>query len=114
MPKKTAQNRDDSTLLAIPEGDDLYDMLMIGIEPELVSENLESIRETANNDTADERKVRADRYAAAFTEYDRRFAAYKRDWERASARYKKQTMASLEKQSEGTGLSDIERTIAAS
>lgn len=111
MPTKPIPT-DDSAALAVLDADDLYDTIMMGIEPELVSENLEFIKDAAKNETADERKYRAARYATAFAEYDRQLSAHKKQWDRAFIQYKKQSMVALEQHFAGTGLADIESNIA--
>lgn len=60
----------------IPSGQEIYDSLMQGIEPELVSTNLPLLSETYKDETSEEVAARAERYDRAFAEYDRQLEAY--------------------------------------
>lgn len=77
-------------------GDELYDMLMGSIEPELTTAAIEKLPAQYANETPANRKERADRYARAFAEYDRRYSEYQSRWSIQYADYKRQALASLE------------------
>ncbi len=90
MPSDTTVSTED--YLAPPpilDGDELYDFLMEGIEPELMNKNLPKIGALTKNETVEQRKVRVKRYAEAFTEFDARLTEYKREWDEMFAGYKR-------------------------
>ena len=60
----------------IPSGDELYNRLMGGIEPELMTDQLPLLEERYRGETPDDSKQRAKRYEQAFAEYDRQLRAY--------------------------------------
>jgi hypothetical protein len=56
--------------------DEVYDLLMKDIEPELMSGMVETLEETYKGETAEQAKARAQRYRKAFAAYDRALATY--------------------------------------
>ena len=60
----------------IPTGKDVYDALMGGIEPELVTDNLGKLDEPYTNESAEDRKTRYQRYTQAFAEYRKQFTQW--------------------------------------
>ena len=66
---QTQTQQTGSSKPAIPEADELYNMLMQEIEPDLVVENLDKLDDLHPNETEEERKARYERYQAAFEEY---------------------------------------------
>lgn len=62
--------------VAIPTGDQLYNMLMSKIEPDLTTDQLPLLDEKYKNETPEQAQVRAQRYEKAFAEYDKQLAAY--------------------------------------
>lgn len=65
--------------LAVPHiegGQEVYDRIMRDIEPELTSAQMPLLSKKYEGETPDAAKMRADRYAQAFAEYDRRYAQY--------------------------------------
>jgi hypothetical protein len=99
MPNDQTQITDQVNDSVSPLGGDVvYDLLMSGIEPELTSENTEHILELAKDDTPEERKERAERYARAFEEYDRQFAAAEREWVQQFTAYKRASFKALEEE----------------
>lgn len=64
---------------AIARGLEIYDEIMASIEPELTSASLTTLAEKYANETPEEGAARAQRYDAAFTEYDKRYATYMAD-----------------------------------
>jgi len=47
-------------------GDEIYDRIMTGIEPELTTEQLPTLSEKYKDETDEQKQARADRYNAAF------------------------------------------------
>jgi hypothetical protein len=74
-----------------------YDELMAQIEPELVSANVPGLRERYAGETPQQAQARADRYAKAFTEYDKRFAGQVSDWSGKAQGVRRQALASTER-----------------
>lgn len=56
--------------------DEVYDLLMKDIEPELMSGTVDTLQEKYRGESPADAKARAKRYKAAFAEYDRRLDAY--------------------------------------
>lgn len=63
--------------------DDVYDMIMASIEPELMSENIESLDEWYQNETEQENKERLERYKRAFTECNKIWSQFTVRWDSA-------------------------------
>ena len=66
----------DDPSYSVPTGNELYNKLMQGIEPELMTVNLEGLQEKYKNETDAETDARSERYGKAFAEYDTQLAAY--------------------------------------
>lgn len=67
---------EDLRAMAATGGTEIYDRIMGGIEPELVTAVIPTLAAKYKDETPAQRNIRADRYDAAYAEYDRRFAAY--------------------------------------
>lgn len=70
---------DDSAIPApppIPSGEEVYNMLMEKIEPELMTAQIPLLQEKYKDETPEDAKVRAERYRKAFEEYDKKYAEY--------------------------------------
>jgi hypothetical protein len=79
-----------------PDGDEIYDMLMGKIEPELLSYNIPYLREAIESDSPEERRERGERYVKAYEEYDRQFAEYQKELKNQFQSYKKNSLSALE------------------
>lgn len=88
--------------LSVPNGQELYDAIMSGIEPELTTAGLETLEEKYVNETEEEKAVRSAKYDAAFLEYDKRFQEYNDEWVARLRTYKRTAIASLEQESRET------------
>lgn len=100
----------------IPTGDELYDMLMQGIEPDLTTKQLPLLSEKYKDETNDKAKIRAERYQKAFAEYDRQLSAYLARLQAKVHEYQTTARKSLEtdeRTKEGQALSGIEEEIGA-
>jgi hypothetical protein len=80
----------------ILSGQEIYDMIMSGIEPELTSSQLPLLDEKYVTETEDEKNARADRYEHAFEEYDKQFQAYSDKWADDLRKYKRAAVQSVE------------------
>lgn len=61
---------------SIPQGNEVYDMLMAKIEPDLVTTQLPLLDAKYKNETPAEAKSRSERYEKAFAEYDKQMEEY--------------------------------------
>ena len=101
----------------IPTGDELYNMLMSKIEPELTTEQLPLLDQKYVNETADQAKARSQRYQKAFAEYDTQLAAYLAQLEAKVREHQSTARKSLEheervkEEQELTGLEQAIQTI---
>ena len=65
-----------AVLPKIPEGNELYDLLMAKIESDLTTTQLPHLDEKYKDETPNQAKARSERYEKAFAEYDRQLAEY--------------------------------------
>jgi hypothetical protein len=96
--------------------EEIYDMLMAEIEPDLVSGVIEHLAEKYPNETPEEKAARAARYTQAFAEYDVRLQQYREEWDAKLARFKRLAIGYLEHKdrgSESARLQDLESSLAA-
>lgn len=70
------QNNDVSVSPVLPTGQEIFDTIMGGIEPELVSGNEAALAATYANETPDQKQERMARYQSAFETYDVRYKEY--------------------------------------
>ena len=64
---------------AIPSGTDVYDALMAGIEPDLVTANIPLLGKKYAEETLEQRAVRYQRYENAYVQYDTAFVRWVRE-----------------------------------
>lgn len=101
----------------IPTGDELYNTLMGGIEPELTTAELPMLDGRYANETSDQSKERARRYQKAFAEYDKQLQSYMGDLQTKLHMHQRIAMSSAElgaKTEEEEALTAIESSIAGS
>ena len=100
---------------AIMDGNEVYDMLMAEIEPDLVTANLPTLQEKYKDESREEMQARAERYKAAFVEYKKRYAEYKAKQEEEVRSYGRDLMGAVEQKSEvrdAEALGDLESAIS--
>jgi hypothetical protein len=100
---------------AIPMGEEAYDRIMAGIEPELLSESLKTLKDKYKDETPQQAAERSERYTKAFLEFDKQFAAVKSDWQNAAESFEKDALRSIEKEDrdqEAADMSALEQTIS--
>ncbi len=85
---------------AVLSGAELYDSIMGQIEPELVSAKLPFSPDLFAAESPEQRAARAERYQAAFDEFDRRFAAYQDQWNEELRTYKRHAMTFIEEKAD--------------
>ncbi|MDD5055070.1 MAG: hypothetical protein PHZ00_02260 [Candidatus Peribacteraceae bacterium] len=93
IPTQDPTGDDDVTPLT---GAALYDSIMVDIEPELLTKNIADLSAVIAKETPEQRNARAVRYASAFIEYEKRFAARKADWEAGFKKLKSTAMHVME------------------
>ncbi len=76
-------------------GDDLYEMIMGSIEPDLLLTNMPKVVMDMEHDSQAAKTERLSRYNHAFAEYDRRLAEHKREWDKSYNIYRRASMESL-------------------
>lgn len=102
--------------LFVPTGDELYDMLMRSIEPDLTTDQIPLLDDKYKNETPEAAAVRAGRYQKAFAEYDRRLSAYlAKLWSKAREYHSaaRDSLESDERTREERTLSGLEGAIGA-
>jgi len=101
---------------ALPTGQEIYDRLMLTIEPELVLGNLKKLDAPYTKETKPQRKKRYARYAKAFKEYRTQYKAWLARVNTAIAAYKRAVVKASEKVSkkkEDAALADLEKQMKA-
>ena len=77
MPSTQTRNHGVPTPPQLPgSGEEIYNMIMASIEPELVSGQIPQLKEKYKNETPEQKKERGERYKKAFAEYDKRYDQY--------------------------------------
>lgn len=102
--------------VAIPTGDQLYNMLMSKIEPDLTTDQLPLLDKKYKNEMPDQAQIRAQRYEQAFAEYDKQLAAYLATLEAKVREYQSAALKSVEHEDrakEERQLSGIEQAMGA-
>lgn len=97
-------------------GQQIYDMIMSGIEADLTSTQLPLLSQKYAHETADEKSARADRYTKAFEAYEKKFQEYCDQWSRDLRTYKRTAISTLEQKArtteEQTQLEHLESSFA--
>jgi len=74
-------------------------MIMQEIEPDLVTDQIELMGEKYKDETPEQKKARGERYQKAFAEYDVRYAQYLTEQQTTVHSFKRNLIASVEKNS---------------
>lgn len=91
-------------------GEQIYDSIMSGIEPELVLANLESLDDPYASESAEEHAARYARYGKAFAQYRIKYAAWIDTLKNAADAYRKafsRASESVNKEDEVTELESL-------
>lgn len=91
----------------IPDGQTVYDWIMSRIEPELTTAQKEKLPELYKNETPEQAKVRAERYAKAFEEYDKQYALYRTTQESSVHKFQRSIMSGVEARARGQEEGDM-------
>lgn len=100
----------------IPSGQEIYDLLMGPIEPELLSTSLPTLNEKYKDETPEEAETRKNRYNAAFAKYHEAEKACFADLEEKVRSYEREALRSVEEASrkdEGMALVELEAQLNA-
>jgi hypothetical protein len=68
--------------------EELFDLLMGSIEPELTSAQIPLLDAKYKDETPEEKKLRGERYAAAFAQFEQTFALLMEAWDRSLAAFR--------------------------
>ena len=68
-------------MLPLKTGAEIFDAIMVAIEPELTTAGSQGLEEKYKDETPEQKRVRGERYAKAFEEYEKRYAAYRLEQE---------------------------------
>ncbi len=71
----------DPNVVQSPEMEEIYNLLMAQIEPDLMTEKLSRLSELYPNETPQEWNARQQRYQRALALYEERFTALMKQWE---------------------------------
>jgi len=82
-------------------GAEIFDGIMMEIEPELTTTGSQALEEKYKNETPEQKKARGERYAKAFEEYEKRYAAYRLEQESQVHAFKRQVIHFAEDRSNG-------------
>jgi len=115
-PTQTATDGTSSD--AIGRGKQIYDQIMAQIDPELVTDSLNTLSEKYKDETPEQATARSARYEAAFAEYDKRYAAYMMELGGKVKSLQRTVRAGIEsdehQQEEATTLTNLESSISSS
>jgi hypothetical protein len=87
----------DPKAISPPDPGDLYDQIMGAIEPELTRAGLKSLEAKYKDEAPVQSKMRAEKYARAFAEYDKRAAQYMTELNAQVVEYQHAARESAEK-----------------
>jgi len=94
---------------------DFYDLIMFDIEPELTTYMIPDLEVIYKDETKEERKMRAERYAEAFAEFEHRFKLLMSLWKGEINYFKDDVLSKLKssaKKEDLSKLKDIEKIIS--
>ncbi len=83
----------------LPTGEEIYDMLMGSINPELLTANIPHLDEKHAGETEEERKARYERYQRDFAKYDAAFKEWTKKVDTVAAKLLKYALKSAEAKS---------------
>ncbi len=101
---------------SLPTGQEIYDLLMVKIEPELVFRNLQKLDAPYTKETPAKRKTRYARYKKALKEYQKQYKAWTLKLNNAIKAYKRAVVQASEKNTkkkEDAALADLEEQMNA-
>ncbi len=84
--------------VTFPTGQQIYDAIMAGIEPELVSSVVPTLKEKYKNETLEQAKLRSERYRKAYAQYDQKYGQFAAEIAGTMREMQLQAIASAEKQ----------------
>lgn len=94
-------------VVKVPTGTDVYNGIMSGIEPDLVSDMIPLLEMKYAGETPAQNAVRLARYRAAYEEYERRFAAWATEMSQLVTKYRKGALKLQEQESREKDSSEL-------
>ncbi|HAI97992.1 TPA: hypothetical protein DCL30_00410 [Candidatus Peribacteria bacterium] len=97
--------------LHVPTGTQVYDALMLQIDPELLTANIPSLGEKYRDETPEAKAERLKRYGASYARYDQVFLEWITSLHAAVRSYRHEALQSAEAQNqekEATGLLQLQ------
>ncbi|MFH0851969.1 MAG: hypothetical protein V1876_04445 [Candidatus Peregrinibacteria bacterium] len=76
----------------VKTGAEIFDSIMVEIEPELTTAGSKGLDEKYKGETPEQKKARGERYAKAFEEYEKHYAAYRLEQESQVHAFKRQVI----------------------
>lgn len=95
----------------VPAAEEIYDMLMAKIEPDLVRNQIPLLGEKYKNETPEEKEQRSRRYTEAFAKFDAALKEYVEKYSEGIHRYKHQAIAYIESRSRQKEESDFDAAL---
>lgn len=117
MPQDDSKANIALVLPKIPSASDLFDELMIKIEPELTGAQIEGLKAKYKNESPAQAQARAARYESAFALYDQALEAYVaklNEQIKRAGRIAAQSLENKVRKTENQELSNIESAISQS
>lgn len=99
MPLKNTKKNTAIVSVPFPQGKDVYNVIMLRIEPDLVDSAIPLLDTKYKDETPAENKKRLQRYRAAYREYDRQFAAWVKDMDLLVKQYRRHVFKVEEEES---------------
>lgn len=92
----------------LPQGEALYRSIMSALEPDLLPENLPTLKEKYANETPEQAAARSARYDAAFAAYDAQYATAITKLETQVHAYQHEAVASVEREDRAGEIHDLQ------
>lgn len=86
----------DGAAIRIPTGEEIYNALMVSIEPELTTPSIPLLDEKYKDENAADRTARLERYCAAYEAYDIAYEKWIAEFNQLVNAYRKEAMRSAE------------------
>lgn len=98
-------------------GEQVFDVIMGAIEPELTSAQVDGLTAKYANETPEQKQEREERYNKAYEEYDRRFALFQKALDEKADAVHREAMRSVEandRAAEQADLANLEANLSLS
>jgi hypothetical protein len=117
MPDPTSQTQQAiAAAAAAPlvslSGEDIYDMIMAAIEPELMTVNIPQLEEMYQDETPEARGVRFQHYTECYRLYDEAYAQWSANLKTTVDQYRKSALRSAEEESREAEQAKMEKLLS--